>query len=118
MKIFKDLIDAGVAPIKHTFIEKPTPSSILSFGTTYNNIYGLATNTNATFCDECKELVITGSLIRETPSWERFLVARQWGGVEFVKSLTEWVTEMGFVSNGEYIMHNGAPAYKFVIANM
>lgn len=111
---FQEMIKSGVAERKHqTFLPNiPETDPVVR---TYNNCFGLFTDTHMSKTGEC-EYVITGSLCREPSKFDSFLYSVNYGlGTHFkvdgkVMSLSCFLSSRGL--RGQYGYLNGDAVYK------
>lgn len=107
---FSELIAAGVA----SFQEKPIGTDIPCLDPLvrmYNNVWGLLTDTHMSFADD--SYIITGTFI-DSPYWERFFYACNWGTTCFklgsgFYSLENMISNYGYrvekdVYNGDHVL--------------
>lgn len=75
---------------------------------TYNNIYGMTTDTRMTMT-EGGVYIITGHMIG-TPKWEQFICQRFWGGVDLKEPLLCFLDKYGYQAmpsdylNGDHVV--------------
>lgn len=96
---FSELITQGVATgfkIRNIAPEIPVNDYICR---TYNNIWSIPSDTHMCLDKETGKRFITGSMIKKTEQWDRFLYSINWGAVSFKNS--------GYWSLSDFLQKNG-----------
>lgn len=106
---FTDLVAAGVASFEHEPIAPQTPSAC-PICHTYNNVWGVLTDTHMSFVDN--RWIITGTYVSNTTKWQTLLYAPAIGGCQFFTTgyacLSNFLYKSGLCQR--MITLNGQPA--------
>ena len=110
---FTDLINSGIASFEYTPVASQVPEQDL-ICRTYNNIWSIPSDTHMHIDHTTGYRYITGHMVGITDKWNQFIVASNWGAINFRTtgywSLCDFLQNNGL--RGEYDILNGDCVYK------